>query len=155
MDQLLVYFASPYSHSDPKVVLERYAEIRDITEAVIREVPGIVPFSAIAYSHQFGHIENVDWLTRIDFRILHACDAAMIVEMDGWSDSVGISEEIQYCKKNDIPLFYSEPEQVVVECQRMWDVVYEECSDLDEDDMSIRGKLRAGLRFFFTRGSKR
>ena len=155
MQQLLVYFSSPYSHLDPEIVLARYAEIRDITELVIREVPGIVPFSPIAYTHQFEHIENVDWLTRIDFRFLHACDVAMIVEMDGWSDSVGISEEIQYCEKNDIPIFYSQPEQVVVECQRMWNVVYEECSDLGEDDMSICRKLRAGLRFFFNIGSKR
>lgn len=125
MQQLLVYFSSPYSHSDSNVVLARYVEIRDITELVIREVPGIVPFSAIAYSHQFEHIENVDWLTRIDFRVLHACDAVMIVEMDGWSDSVGIFEEIQYCKKNDIPIFYSQPERIIAECQKMWDATLE------------------------------
>ena len=118
--QLLVYFASPYSSEIPMIVARRYQEVFQITaEALLRDTR-IVPFSPIVYTHQFGHL-NIDWLQRMDFRMLDACDAALFIQMEGWTESEGMLAEKRYCQQNDIPLYYASSERVHEVCRQIWD----------------------------------
>ena len=119
-DQLLIYLASPYTSDIPNIVASRYEEIKQITAEVLLEVPTIVPFSPIAYTHQFGYL-NVDWLSRCDFRILDACDACLVIMQDGWLESKGVTAERDYCQRHDIPLFHCFPHAVLDMCRELWD----------------------------------
>ena len=120
-DQLLIYFGSPYTDSDRAIMLARFEEIRDITEQVIRECPGIVPFSPIAYTHQFSHIEGIDWLARVDYRMLLEFDGLFIVQMQGWSVSEGVICEQHFAQLRDIPVFYAPLDRVVERCHEIWE----------------------------------
>lgn len=124
-DQLLVYFSSPYTHEDKRVVKDRYREIKEICEQVIMYVPEIVPLSAIAYMHQFADLPIDDWLRRMDLRFLDASDAMLIVQMEGWSRSEGVTGEKRYCQRNSIPVFYSTPDKVVSKCELIRDEHYQ------------------------------
>ena len=124
MDQLLVYFASPYTHEVPMIVARRYQEIFKITSEILLRDNKIVPFSPIAYSHQFGHL-NIDWLKRMDYRMLDACDAALLLQMEGWSESKGVLAEKRYCQQNGIPLFYSSVDRILEICNGIWESRFE------------------------------
>jgi len=119
-NQLLVYFATPYTHPEPQIVMKRFVEVSQITAQVLLEVPEIVPFTPIGYTHQFGHLEGIDWLDRVDYRMLKACDASIFIQMQGWSKSEGMLKEKRFCQQNGIPLFYALPEDVVKRCREIW-----------------------------------
>ena len=119
-DQLLVYFASPYTSDIPMIVARRYEEIRQITADVLRLVPTIVPFSPICYTHQFGHL-NIDWLCRMDFHMLDVSDACIVVMQEDWLESEGVTAERDYCQRHDIPLFHCFPHAVLDTCRELWD----------------------------------
>lgn len=119
MKKRIVYLASPYASHEPTEIEKRVQAIKKVTEQVIREVPSIVPFSPIAYTHQFAHIKEIDWLERIDYPILRICNAMIIVQMQGWASSEGILQEKRFCQQNQIPVFYATPDEVVKRC---WEI---------------------------------
>ena len=118
-DQLLVYFSNPYTSDIPMLVARRFEEIRQITAEVLLSVPTIVPLSPIAYTHQFGHL-NVDFLTRIDYRLIDACDACLVVMQKGWLESEGVQAERAYCQRHEVPLYHTKPETVIETCKSLW-----------------------------------
>ena len=122
-DQILVYLASPYTHDSPMIVARRYEEIKQITAEVLLQVPGIVPFSPICYTHQFGHL-NVDWLARVDYRMLDASDACIIVKQQGYECSHGVTSEKEYCADHGIPLYFAVPKEVVSVCETLWELPF-------------------------------
>ena len=117
--QFLLYFATPYTDSDPAIVAQRVKQAYEITEDVIREVPGVVPFSPIGYTAQFGHMAGIDWLQRLDFRMLLACDASVFIRMPGWQSSEGMQAEKRFCEENSIPMFNVSPRDVISLCQQI------------------------------------
>ena len=120
-EQVLVYLASPYEHEDEEVMFSRFDEISKITEQILIEVPGIVPFSPIAYTYQYRHLDDFDWLDRMDFCFLSACDAMLFVQMDGWGESDGMVREKRFCREQEIPVFHTMPNDVLHKCQVMWE----------------------------------
>ena len=117
-DLILVYVGSPYSHSDPRVVQERFEVIYAVTECIIREQRVVVPFSPIAYTHQFCHIPGVDWV-KWDINFLKVCKAMLIVQMQGWVASVGVQKEKNYCQTHGIPVFYTTVDGVLECCREI------------------------------------
>ena len=117
-DTVLVYIASPYSDSDLAVMQARYEVVRDVTLRIICEQKVVIPYSPIAYTHQFGEIGGIDWY-EWDFKFLHRCDRMLVVQMDGWEDSVGIQKELEYCKRNLIRIYYSSVDGVLEECAKI------------------------------------
>jgi hypothetical protein len=112
----LYYLASPYTHADPAV---KKLRAKQVTEAAIKLLKlGVFSFAPIAYNEPWErHDLPGDWGFWCDFdkTFVERCDGGLIVLMlDGWEKSVGVTEEIQFAKELGRPVFYTTMEQLSV-----------------------------------------
>ena len=74
---------------------------------------GVNVFCPIAHSHPLaicGRLDAKDhefWL-KLDHPFMAAAMGLVVVQMDGWQDSVGLQTEIEYFETADKPIFYME-----------------------------------------------
>jgi len=104
----MVYLASPYRHPDYRVVKERFEKVCKVTASLLSLGQNV--FSPIVYSGQlveYGLPQN-DWdfWKKIDLEILSKCDCLFVLTIEGWDKSLGVKEEMEYAKKNGIPIRY-------------------------------------------------
>lgn len=87
-----------------------------VTDAAVELLnQGIYVFSPISYNapweeyelpHTFAFWEHFDkaFITRMD--------GVIVLTIDGWKDSVGVTEEVKFAQKIGLPIYYSLPEEV-------------------------------------------
>lgn len=79
---------------------------------------GVPVFSPIAHSHplaEHGKIDNVDhrkWLD-LDLHFMESAVGIVVVGMDGWDESKGVKEEIEYFDLNMAPILYLSTEGIL------------------------------------------
>ncbi len=107
---MLLYLASPYSHSS-LIVME--ARFKDACSAAARLMErGYTVFSPIAHSHPIADHLRPDFRTNFDFwmkqdlPILKVSDALVVLKLDGWDKSRGVQAEIAYARANGIPIMF-------------------------------------------------
>jgi hypothetical protein len=105
----LVYLASPYTRYKPG--LDQASE--DVCEVAGRLIArGVRVFCPIAHAHAIAMSSGIDpvdhvlWLG-LDEVIAPACQALVVVELDGWDKSDGVAKEIEWFA--DRPIFYLDP----------------------------------------------
>lgn len=107
----LIYLASPYTDTDFGVRYKRFVEVCKVAGDLIQK--GKKVFCPIAMSHSIGDHSEVDaidhktWMEQ-DLTILARCDRLVVLMLEGWSMSVGVREEIEFCEKHNIPVEYLE-----------------------------------------------
>ena len=108
----MIYLASPYSHPDPAVREDRFRAACLAAAALLRQ--GHAVFSPIAHSHCVATVGDLDpsWaLWRAgDLRLLEACDELVVLRLDGWDRSVGVTEEVAYARSRGTPVAYLDPD---------------------------------------------
>jgi hypothetical protein len=114
MTKKLYYLASPYSHKDP-AIKKRRAEM--VTESAVDLLHlGIFVFAPISYNEPWEKYNLPgDWNFWQDFdkTFVSRCDGGIIVLMlDGWDKSVGVTAEIEFAKSIGLPVYYTTPEQI-------------------------------------------
>lgn len=104
----LIYMASPYSHPKDEVRIENYKLVSKKTAQLVSD--GHVVFSPITYGHHLVDFKTMptDWEFWKNFCLtfLAKCDEMIVYRMEGWTASRGVQEEIEFCKKNNIPITY-------------------------------------------------
>jgi hypothetical protein len=92
-----VYIASPYSHDSEDVRHERFVAACRCADDLMAE--GLIVFSPIAHSVAIensrpdGRLDDgPTWLVQ-DFPWLDVCDALIVLTIDGWRTSKGVSAE--------------------------------------------------------------
>jgi len=107
-DYSLVYVATPYS---------KYEEGLDVAHKHACTVTGellkfgINAYSPIAYTHQIAQHANIDpldhqfWM-RVDKPFMQKADALIVVQMDGWMESLGVNMEIMEFREAGKPIEY-------------------------------------------------
>lgn len=108
----LIYLASPYSHSQKHIRLERWHKITHIGARLIQK--GYHVFGPITESHCYSEVtdgigKGWDFWKEHDELMLSKCDELWVVTLDGWKESVGVTAEIEYAKKHKMPIKYIEP----------------------------------------------
>jgi hypothetical protein len=110
LNSKLIYLASPYSHKDPAVVLERFDEVCRWSAALLAENVHVI--SPISHSHPIsvasgGILDPLDWKVwqDLDFTILNRCDELWLCNLEGWQKSVGCKAEVQQAKRQGKPCF--------------------------------------------------
>lgn len=105
---MLIYLASPYTHPDPETVYRRY-RVACAAAAILME-EGHTVFSPIAHSHAIAdflpdalRFDHEHWMSQ-DLAILALCDELSVLPMPGWSESLGISAEINFATARGIPV---------------------------------------------------
>lgn len=106
----MLYLASPYTHPHYAIRRARYKAACRVAAKLIQR--GHVIFSPIAHSHgiaKYGLPTNWDFWETQDRWFLQACDAVVILTLDGWQESRGIAGEIAIAKELGKPIRYLSP----------------------------------------------
>ena len=106
----LIYIASPYSHDDPKIVVDNFWRVSNYCAAAVSN--GEVVMSPITYGHTLLEFKDMpsswEFWTEFCLSILVKCDKLRVLKMDGWEDSKGVEAEISFAKDHGIPVEYVE-----------------------------------------------
>jgi hypothetical protein len=111
MKHKLIYLASPYSHRYDYIRQRRFEDVSRVAAKLMER--GNLVFCPIAHSHP---IETLglpkrmpgDWWLKQDFAVLKHCDEVQVLKLKGWDKSYGVQKEIEFAKKNKIPVTYIE-----------------------------------------------
>lgn len=103
----LTYLASPYSHKDQSVMVERFDIICEYAAELMRN--GLHIYSPIAHTHpiaQYGLPKGWEYWEALDTQFLKASEKMIVYMMDGWEESKGIAAEIKIAISLNIPVEY-------------------------------------------------
>lgn len=105
------YLACPYAHALPEVRLHRYNAVADVlAERLSRGLP---TYSPIVHNHFVAARYNLpktwDFWKLHDLPLLEKADELLVLMLDGWEVSVGVTAEREFAKVNSIPTHYLEP----------------------------------------------
>lgn len=107
----MIYLASPYSHPCPTVREQRFDAVCRMAAAMMRQ--GQVVFAPIVHGHPLvGHGLPTEWpfWERFDREHLRRCDELVVLTLDGWRESVGVTAEIRIAGELGKPVRYLVPE---------------------------------------------
>ena len=111
-----IYIGSPFTH---------YVDGHDAAWMEVCEVTGRLQdegldvFSPIVHGHALvlhGGLRAVDhehW-SRVNEKHMDRADVCLVVKMDGWRESDGISEEVEYFREAGKPVLYIDPDTLQV-----------------------------------------
>lgn len=106
----LIYLASPYSHGDPIVREMRFLSACAAAADLMRQ--GKHVYSPIAHTHpiaRFGLPLDWDFWSEYDRKFLAVCESMIVLMLDGWEQSKGVSAEMQIARDLNIPITFMEP----------------------------------------------
>lgn len=109
----LHYLACPYTHQDKQVMHDRFKTVTDAAVSLLNQ--GVHVFSPISYNapwedydlpHTFAFWEH------FDKAFIARMDSVVVLTLDGWQQSVGVTEEIKFAEDIGIPVYYCNLEEV-------------------------------------------
>ncbi len=108
----LVYLATPYSHPELLVMSERFGKVNKAAAKLMRE--GLHVFSPISHNHPIAVDHELptgwDFWESYDSAYLRCSHRMIVLKLDGWESSVGVSAEIKLAKALGLEIEYMEPE---------------------------------------------
>ena len=100
----MIYVASPYTNSDPRVMQERYEAVAKFCAE--KFLKGNLVFSPIAHWHPIAFLyslpKDADWWRQLDEEYLINSTDLWVLELVGWRKSKGVKREIAFAMKNKI-----------------------------------------------------
>lgn len=105
----LVFISSPYSNPDENIKEENYKKVAKYATFLCKS--GITAISPIVYGHELLKNDksmSSDWSFWKDFclSLMKKSDEIHVYKIDGWEKSVGVTEEIEFAKKQNINIVY-------------------------------------------------
>lgn len=113
----MIYLALPYNHVD-KTVMEYRARMASYAAAYLINLRYKEVFSPISHGHSikteyfYSKIDRHDWFMGFDHAILKGCSMMIILTLKGWKESKGVTQEIEWCEKYNIPIRHLDPVKV-------------------------------------------
>jgi len=107
---MITYLASPYSHSDHMIRETRFQQVCMVAAHLMRTSDKIV-FSPIAHTHpiaQYKMPKNWEFWERFDREFLAICGELLVLKLDGWRYSKGVTAEIKIMESLNKPISYME-----------------------------------------------
>lgn len=108
------YMASPYSRYHAGLDAAYSMACRASAELMKR---GHRIFCPIAHSHPiatFGDIDPLDWefWSKQDGEMMRVCNGLIVLQMEGWSESVGVADEISAFEWQGKPVICVDPKEL-------------------------------------------
>jgi len=105
----LTYLACPYSHPIPEVMEWRYEQATKAAAWLITNKSWNV-FSPITHSHPLHKLGGCrgDWRfwEQIDYEYLSCSNRLVVLLVDGWKESVGVTAELQIARELGIEVWF-------------------------------------------------
>lgn len=113
----MIYLASPYWHDDSDVRRERFNAACQAAGSFL--IDKVLAFSPVAHCYPIdqqmpGKFRNDDWIA-ITLGYLARCQSMVVLELPGWNRSKGVAGEMDFCKRNRIPIIHASPDML---CER-------------------------------------
>ena len=104
----LIYLASPYTHEDPLIEIERFKAACKAAGEMFAS--GHFVFSSIAHCHpialEYGLPTDFKFFADYDRLMIDKCDELIVLRLDGWKDSVGVKGEVRYAESIGLQVRY-------------------------------------------------
>lgn len=108
MNKSLIYLATPYSHEDLAVQLDRFNQVNKL--AAVLMGAGLHIYSPISHTHPIAVEGNLptSWQYWEQYlrAILPSCAVLAVFMQDGWKQSTGVTAEIEIANAQGIPVVY-------------------------------------------------
>jgi len=102
-----IYLAVPYTGMEK----ESFKEVNKAAAKLMND--GFAVFSPISQGHTIAinHELPTNWKfwEKMDLAFLAVCDHIIVLCLPGWRKSKGVLKEIEFSKKNNIPVAYMSP----------------------------------------------
>jgi len=106
----MVYLAVAYSHPNKQIRKKRFEIVNEIAATLMRE--GLHIYSPISHTHPIALAGDLpthwDFWKLYDETFLKCCKKLIVLKLDGWRESKGVTGEIQIATELDIPIEYIE-----------------------------------------------
>jgi len=113
---VLAYLASPYTHDDPAVEVQRFEAVCDVAGRLL--LAGHHVLSPIAHTHPIavrgGLPGGFGWWQAYDHALIDGCAEVWVCMLDGWRGSDGVTKEVAYARKCGKPVRWVFPETLEV-----------------------------------------
>ena len=110
----LIYMASPYSlytHGLDQACEDVSGVAGDLLERGVRVFCPVSHAHTIAQSSCVNPLDHKLWMT-LDKAVADHCQALIVVELEGWQDSVGVREEIEWFRGR--PIYHINPQAMII-----------------------------------------
>lgn len=106
------YLASPYTHPDRKIELARYRAAEAATAWLLQQ--RIWVYSPIVHCHalavQFHLPTDAEFWGEYNKVMLSKADGILILALDGWEDSRGVTAECEIASKLRMSMHFMKPD---------------------------------------------
>lgn len=104
----MIYVGSPYTHPDRFVQEKRYLDVSIYTGYLMSK--GNIAFSPIAHCHDIARYcklpTDFEFWKHYCLSLLEKADAMVVLMLEGWEDSKGLTAEIKYAHSLGVPISY-------------------------------------------------
>ena len=108
-----VYLASPYSDPNRSVMDDRFEQAALFTSQQLEL--GVTVYSPIVHNHplaKYGLNRDWEFWRPHDLIMLSKASELWVLTLDGWKQSVGVSEEIEWQRRHKRPILYVGPDKL-------------------------------------------
>ncbi len=103
------YLACPYAHDDFTIMRKRYNQVTEYLNFLVNK--NTVIFSPITHNH-YLEIPNSTWESHwkdFDFTFLRMANSLIVLQLEGWGISEGLTAEIELAKQMGLMITYVNP----------------------------------------------
>lgn len=101
----MIYLASPYTHKDRSVMIERFDKVTAVAANLINR--GLIIYSPIMHFHPIAERHdlprNFGFWKEVNLQILARCDELYILDLLGTYESEGVKAERTFAAIKGIP----------------------------------------------------
>jgi hypothetical protein len=112
MGKTLIYLAVPYSHADDSVCAHRFEAVNKVAAKLMKEGKHI--FSPISHTRPIALAGELphgwDYWQSYDRCILECCGKMIVLKLEGWETSKGVTGEIAIANELEIQVEYMDYE---------------------------------------------
>lgn len=111
----MIYVASPYTHPDPEVMLDRYYKVMNFIAQHQDDYDQML-YSPIVHYHdmavQHDLPTNWEWWWDKNKQMLDHCTTILELRIPGWETSKGMKAELKYAEETEMEHIVVIPPQI-------------------------------------------
>ena len=103
----MIYIAAPYYNSDKAIIQDRMKKIYSVIGYYIKQgIHVTTPLFMHEIATRFDIPGDYLFWEKYCLDLLWRCDTMIVLRLDGWDVSRGVTGEIAFCNEHNIPIEY-------------------------------------------------
>ena len=110
----LWYIGCPHATDKPDLFQRRLADVEECVIQLIGSWDRVVPIAPVLYTRSFEmNVSPEDGWYRFCLALLKQCHVMVVLQLEGWDQSIGLGLEISYALDHGIPIHYFTKERLL------------------------------------------